>query len=291
MEYPLDEYRLVEEKLVGAIPAPYEKPLDEELPEAGSVIHADIAIIPRPHDITAAIRTNRVMQSIIFPLGDFANRPAPARANLPELGRPPRSVLASTARESKAMEPVGYPTRARGGTAMTATSAVLLAVCAGAAAGCFSEKRPTQVMVTPVTADVHVAKPPDCVMPVLTQEPTVAYQEIAIVEAWADVNETPAHVLPELKRQACATGAQALLIMSGQKQDPKSLLYGVTPNESETQVSSENRTPNGSAAYINKMQYRPRVGEEGHTGYYIDAIAIDYVAGANTAAAGRPSKP
>ncbi len=41
------------------------------------------------------------------------------------------------------------------------------------------------------------------------------YQQVAIVEAWADINEDPAKVLPELKRQACATGAQALLIITG----------------------------------------------------------------------------
>jgi hypothetical protein len=291
----LDEYRLVEEKLVDGIPEPNKKPLDEDVPEVGIVMHADIAIAPRLHDITAAIRATQVIRLIIFPLGDFANRrksAAVARDNSLELGRPPRCMLTSTPRERPlTMEPAGYSTRARDWTAMTVKRAVLLAVCAGAATGCFWEKRPTQVMVTPVTGDVHPAKPPDCVMPVLTQEPTVAYQQIAIVEAWADVNESPDNVLPELKRQACATGAQALLIVSGKKQDPKSLLYGVTPNESETEVSSENRTANGSATYINKMQYRPRVGEEGHTGYYIDAIAIDYVNGANTAASGQPSGP
>jgi hypothetical protein len=57
----LDEYRLVEEKLVGGIPAPNEKPLDEELLEAGSVMHADIASAPRLHDITPAIRTTRAI--------------------------------------------------------------------------------------------------------------------------------------------------------------------------------------------------------------------------------------
>jgi hypothetical protein len=30
----------------------------------------------------------------------------------------------------------------------------------------------------------------------------VRYQQVAIVEAWADINEDPAKVLPELKRQA-----------------------------------------------------------------------------------------
>jgi hypothetical protein len=170
-------------------------------------------------------------------------------------------------------------------------SAALLAACAGAAAGCFTDKRPTQVMVTPVTTVIHPAKPPDCDMPVLTQEPATGYQELAIVEAWSDVNEDPAKVVPELKRKACATGAQALLIVSGKKQNDKALLYGVTPNQSETAVTSSNRTPNQAADYINKMQYTPRIGEGGHIGYYIDALAIDYGAGGNTAATGEPPKP
>lgn len=186
------------------------------------------------------------------------------------------------------MDPVQHLTRSQRWTAMA--NALMLAACAGAAAGCF-DKRPTQVLVTQVAPAIHAAKPPDCDMPVLTAEPMAGYQQIAIVEAWADVNEDPAKVLPELKREACATGAEALLIVSGKKQDVKSLLYGVTPNESETQVTSENRTSNQAGEYIDKMQYKPKLGEEGHTGYYVDALAIDYASGANTAATGQPSKP
>jgi hypothetical protein len=196
-------------------------------------------------------------------------------------------MLASTARESYAMGPVEHSTRSQRRTAVA--SAILLAVSAGAAAGCFTDKRPTQVMVTPVAAAIKPAKPPDCDMPVLTQAPTVAYQQVAIVEAWADVDEDPANVLPQLKRQACATGAEALLIVSGRKQDVKSMLYGVTPNESETAVTSANRTPNQTADYVNKMQYKPKVGEAGHTGYYIDALAIDYGTAVDPASAeGQP---
>jgi len=174
---------------------------------------------------------------------------------------------------------------------MATASAVALASCTATAAGCF-DKRPTEVLVTPVAAAIHPAKPPDCDMPVLTQEPTAGYQQIAIVEAWADVDEDPAKVLPELKRKACATGAEALLIVDDRKQDVKSMLYDVTPNESETKVTSANKTPNQTGDYINKMQYKPRVGEQGHTGYYIDALAIDYATGASTAAGtGQPPKP
>jgi hypothetical protein len=174
---------------------------------------------------------------------------------------------------------------------MAAASAILFAASAGAAAGCFTDKRPTQVLVTPVSTDIHPAKPPDCDMPVLTEDPPTGYQQLAIVEAWSDVNEDPAKVLPELKRQACATGAQALLIVSGRKQNDKTQLYGVTPNETETAVTAGNGSTNQAGAYINKMQYTPKVGEGGHIGYYIDALAIDYTAGANTAATGQPPSP
>jgi len=70
----LEEYPLVEEKVVGGVPAPYEKPLAEEVLEVGTVMHADIAIATRLHIITAPVRTIRVITMIIFPHRDFANR-------------------------------------------------------------------------------------------------------------------------------------------------------------------------------------------------------------------------
>ena len=180
--------------------------------------------------------------------------------------------------------------RAQAGTMIT--SAVLLAACAGAVAGCFSDRLPTRVMVTPVSTEMRPAKPPDCDMPVLTEEPTVPYQQIAIVEAWADIHDDQATVLPKLKREACASGAQALLIVSGKKQDVKSLLYGVTPNQTETQVTATNNSSNQAGEYISMMEHTRRIGEPGHNGYYVDAIAIDYGSGAKTAvAAGQPTKP
>src|ERR1700678_1021544 len=133
---------------------------------------------------------------------------------------------------------------------MAAASAILFAASAGAAAGCFTDKRPTQVLGTPVSPE----------------DPPTGYQQLAIVEAWSDVNEDPAKVLPELKRQACATGAQALLILGGKKQNEKTQLYGVTPNQNETDVTAGNGVTNQSGQYINKMQYTPKIGEGGHIG-------------------------
>jgi hypothetical protein len=163
-------------------------------------------------------------------------------------------------------------------------AAALFVLCISAAMGCSSE-RPTEVMVTQVSTVMRPAKPPNCNMPVLVEEPTVPFQQIAIVEAWADISKGQTDVLPELKRQACATGADALLIVSGKKQDVKSLLYGVTPNESETQVTSTNGTSNQAGQYIQMMEHTRRIGEVGHSGYYIDGAAIEYV-NAKTAASG-----
>ena len=169
-----------------------------------------------------------------------------------------------------------------------AARAMLGAMLAGLFAGCSTDQTPTKVMVTPIASTMLPAKPADCDMPVLIREPSVSYQQIAIVEAWANVDEDPANVLPELKRQACATGAQALLIVDNRKQDIHTMLYGVTPNATHTEVTSENKDPNQAATYIRMMQHHPRVGEEGHSGFYIDALAIEYTKGSGASAASNP---
>jgi hypothetical protein len=145
-------------------------------------------------------------------------------------------------------------------------------------------------MVTPVSTVMRPAKPPDCNMPVLTDEPTVPFQQVAIVEAWADISKGQTDILPELKRQACSTGADALLIVGGKKQDVKSLLYGATPNETETQVTATNSGANQAGQYIKMMEHTRRIGEPGHRGYYIDAAAIEYVT-AKAATAGSSTNP
>ncbi len=181
----------------------------------------------------------------------------------------------------------GAAARAR----MNIARALLGAMLAGLLAGCSTDQTPTKVMVTPIASAMLPAKPADCDMPVLICDPSAPYRQIAIVEAWANVDEDPANVLPELKRQACATGAQALLIVDNRKQDIHTMLYGVTPNATDTKVTSENKDPNQAATYIRMMQHHPRVGEEGHTGFYIDALAIEYTSAASAAAASNPPAP
>ena len=176
-------------------------------------------------------------------------------------------------------------TRIDGDRSCTVAYALLGALLSGFLVGCSTDQTPTKVMVTPIASTILPAKPANCDMPVLISDPSVPYQQIAIVEAWANVDEDPANVLPELKRQACATGAQALLIVDNRKQDIHTMLYGVTPNATDTKVTSQNKDPNQAATYIRMMQHHPRVGEAGHTGFYIDALAIEYTNGSSASAA------
>lgn len=183
----------------------------------------------------------------------------------------------------------GFQHLERGYQGMAAAGAALLA-CAVISAGC-ATKRPTEVMVSQVSSDIDPAKPPDCNMPILTTQPTAPYKQIAIVEAWADVKDTKAQVLPPLKRKACATGAQALLILNAQSQDIKHLLYGVTPNNTSIQVTGANNTGNQAAEYIKTMEHTRRIGEAGHDGFYVDAVAIDFKDAKTADSNGQASNP
>jgi hypothetical protein len=146
--------------------------------------------------------------------------------------------------------------------------------CIAAGTGC-ATKAPLQVSLTQIAPYQHAAKPPDCAIPVLESEPMARFRQVAIVEAWADIKDTDTDVLPALRRKACETGADALLIVNSRHQDPKNLLYAPTPNETQNQVDSA--TGYDTKTYIATMEHTRRLGEAGHSGYYVDAIAIDYV--------------
>jgi len=105
-------------------------------------------------------------------------------------------------------------------------------------AGCGSQKTPLQVEVTQLGPYTHAAKAPNCPMPVLDAMPLKTLSQIAIVEAWADVKDESADVLPALQRKACETGADALVIINSQHQDIKNLLYASTP---ESRVESSDK--------------------------------------------------
>ncbi len=144
-------------------------------------------------------------------------------------------------------------------------------------AGCASQKSPLQVAVTQLGPYTHAAKAPDCRMPVLELMPLGSLSQIAIVEVWADQKDQPPDVLPALLRKACETGADALVIINSEHQDIKNLLYAATPNETLNEVTSHDAYASPKD-YINEAEHTRRVGEAGHNGFYVDAVAINYVA-------------
>ena len=142
-------------------------------------------------------------------------------------------------------------------------------------AGCSTGRVPMEVDVTQLAPYVHAAKAPDCQMPVLSNLPLTTYRQVAIVEVWADLKDQDNDVVPALRRKACETGADALVIINSQHQDIKNLLYSATPNETLNDTTKHNVYA-GQGEYISAMEHTRRIGEAGHNGFYVDAVAINY---------------
>ena len=156
--------------------------------------------------------------------------------------------------------------------------ALFAALCAALflnAGGCSAGRTPMQVSVTQLAPYVNAAKDPACMIPVLSTMPMGTYTQVAIVEAWADLRDTKEDVLPALKRKACETGADALVILNSAHQDVKQLLYQASPNEQLNETTQQNVYA-GQGEYIQEMEHTRRIGEAGHNGLYIDAVAITY---------------
>jgi hypothetical protein len=153
--------------------------------------------------------------------------------------------------------------------ALLGTLSAVLAIC-----GC-SGRTPMQVSVTQLAPYVNAAKDPACTIPVLDAMPTGGYTQVAIVEAWADLKDTKDDVVPALRRKACETGADALVILNATHQDVKQLLYQASPNEQLNDTTKQNVYA-GQGEYIQEMEHTRRIGEAGHNGLYIDAVAISY---------------
>lgn len=151
---------------------------------------------------------------------------------------------------------------------------LLLAIVMLGVAGCATHHNPPQVMVTPLTDYTSAAKGPECAMPVLDRDPLRTYKQIAIVEGWGALDQGP-EVIEAARRQACETGADALLVITGKSQKMTKQLYGVTPNNTANEANSGGADVR-HGQYIHQQEYRPNPGEAGYTGYYLDMVAIVY---------------
>ena len=96
----------------------------------------------------------------------------------------------------------------------------------GALAGCANSvpKLPPQVTYTEIQASGVAAKPPNCDMKVLRHDPLTEYRKVGIIEAEGSVYATEDEVLPAVKRKACETGADAVIILASKSQTSESIV-------------------------------------------------------------------
>jgi len=129
-------------------------------------------------------------------------------------------------------------------------------------------------MVTQLANYPRAALGPGCTMPILMTEPTRGFHQVAIVEGWGALDQQP-QVDSAAKSQACETGADALMVVSKSSQKNYKNLYDEGPNES-TEQESGGSASNAHGYHLHQQEYNPIPGEAGHTGYYLDTVAIVY---------------
>lgn len=99
------------------------------------------------------------------------------------------------------------------------TSLILIVVLGLAASGCAKVvSLPPQATLAEIEPSGRAAKAPDCDMPVLRHEPLGDFRKVAIVEGLGNVYATEADVMPVVRRKACETGADAIVILTSKSQ-------------------------------------------------------------------------
>ena len=129
--------------------------------------------------------------------------------------------------------------------------------------GCAAQKDPPEATISWLGPRTRAAKPPDCAMPLLDHLPSTDYRQIAIVEVDADYDEQPTVLDSLARREACQTGADALVITDRARQR----LGG----SDRADIAPDSKAPGG-----NEMQHTPEVGEAGHKGSFLNGVAIIY---------------
>jgi hypothetical protein len=103
---------------------------------------------------------------------------------------------------------------------------ITITVLAVAMAGCASSvpKLPPQVTYTEIQASGTAAKPPNCDIKVLNHDPLAEYRKVGIIEAEGSVYATEDEVMPAVKRKACETGADAIIVVASKSQTTENIV-------------------------------------------------------------------
>ena len=145
---------------------------------------------------------------------------------------------------------------------------ICLAMVCLAGWGC-SSSQPPEANILQIDSMDRPPKPPDCSLPILHSELLASgYRRVAIVEAWGKSDQENA-VLDAVRRGACEIGADALLIVSSQSQ-----VDGRISTEGIPKTSDAAESDSSSRVHSYEEGLAPGIGEPGHAGYYIDAVAL-----------------
>jgi len=120
-------------------------------------------------------------------------------------------------------------------------------------ANCASQTDPPEVSISWLAPVHRAAKAPNCTMPLLSALPNVDYEQLAIVEVAADYDADSLEMAKLAQREACETGADALVVLEDQKQ-------GTTLQP----------------MHIGEHNPDPGVGHAGHSGRFLEELAIAY---------------
>ncbi len=82
---------------------------------------------------------------------------------------------------------------------------------------------PPQATVAEIEPSGRPAKRPNCEMPILRSEPLTNYRKVAIIEGTGNLYASESDVMPVVVRQACSTGADAILILTSKSQTSENL--------------------------------------------------------------------
>ena len=97
---------------------------------------------------------------------------------------------------------------------------------AAAIGGCASAvpKLPPQVTYTEIQASGVAAKPPNCDIRILRHDPLTEYRKVGIIEAEGSVYATEDEVLPAVKRKACESGADAIIVLTSKSETTEDIV-------------------------------------------------------------------
>jgi hypothetical protein len=82
---------------------------------------------------------------------------------------------------------------------------------------------PPEIRVSEIEPSGRAARAPDCPMPVLNADPLTDFRKVAIIEGIGNVYESDAAVEEAVRKKACETGADAIIVHTRKRQTSEAI--------------------------------------------------------------------